>query len=1411
MKKTFIGIDVGSAAVGLAELEYEGRIVRTGYCLHQGSVRETLARVLSACDPEREYCVAVTTSTPSCVRSAQRVDNQVAIMAAARHLHDEARAILTVGAEKFSLILFDEQGNYRSSRTNTSCAAGTGSFLDQQAARLNLQGARELSAMALKNRGQVPRIASRCAVFAKTDLIHAQQEGYSLEEICDGLCRGLAKNIVDTLFSGADPAETIVFCGGVSKNRAVRKHISALVGRKIVVDDCSEVYGALGAAIRAREKADRHEAAFLRPGDIILPREDARTYAFGGLRLTQSAYPDFMGHERYDYRVRTRPVPDTVEVDVYEDLRAERPAGVYLGVDIGSTSTKAVLMDEQKAVLAGLYTRTAGRPVDAVCAVFEAIDDLARRYGFPIDVVGSGTTGSGRKLIGKIIGADMVIDEISAHAQAACELNPEVDTIIEIGGQDSKFTTLKDGRVTFSVMNAVCAAGTGSFLEEQAKRVDCPLHEYSGRTLNVSAPLSSDRCTVFMERDMNYCLSEGYSSDEILASALHSVCENYLTKVAVEGMIGRTILFQGATAKNMALVAAFERRLGKPITVSRFCHLTGAMGVALMLAEAGVEKTGFAGLGLYNSRIPVRTEVCTLCANSCKLTVADIDSRSFAYGFLCGRDYDTRRYVASNRSGFDLLKERRKAAGRAYPRENRHERNIAIGIPAALHLSDDLEFWQYFFDRLSISTVTSEGFRDAGKEGRHLAGSEFCAPLTALHGHAAYLMERCDYLFVPFYFEERAQDRSVRRQYCYYTQFAPSLISVLQKDDGPRILTPLIGYLYNRLHTKYQLYTMLKKITGNRVSFLEVSQAYDSALACRDTFRQALKDLCRHEMNHARGVQVMLLGRPYTALSPAMNKGIIDLFASRGIKVYFQDMIDAEKSGDPSVKELLDDLPWKYAADIVQTADAVAGMEGVYPVLVTSFRCSPDSFASQYFRNLMSSRGKPYLILQLDEHDSNVGYETRIEAAIRSFTNHFSQARHKAPDILPSISPVKSFSNKTMLIPDWDHFSCSLLAASLQGEGLDARLLEHTGAGLQRSLRHNAGECIPINIMTQEFMDHIVKHDLDPAGCMLWIGRGDIPCNLKVIPHHIKNILNKSGPAMAKAQVYSGDISFLDISLKAGMNAYFAFMFGGLLRKAGCRLRPYEMIEGSVDEVIEDGLKLFSDAFSGAASREDVLKAVVDRLKALPLRQEDRPRVAIFGDLYVRDNDAINQGLVRFVEACGGEVITTPYSRYAKMVARPYFRKWFNEGKYFRSFSSRAVLSGLTTLERRYYRYFQQVLQEPDHEFNDPVEEIVAPYHVLPEHSGETMDNILKTYYIRKHHPDVSLFIHANPAFCCPAMVTESMAGRIEQVTGVPVVNVTYDGTFGDKNSAVVPYLVFPRKRAEQGSLKNILGMTAGF
>ncbi|MDR3238232.1 MAG: acyl-CoA dehydratase activase, partial [Spirochaetia bacterium] len=882
MEKNTLGIDIGSISTAMVELSPKGDIVYSSYFFHKGRVKETLAEALAETSIKDIRGIALTSSVPDIFAAGERYDSTVCIIAAAKKLHPEAGSVLIIGGEKFGLVSFDNEGSYRNYRSNSSCAAGTGSFLDQQSQRLSLNTIQEFCATAESNTGDIPRIASRCAVFAKTDLIHAQQEGYSLAEICDGLCAGLAKNVADTLFTSETPAAPMIMAGGVSRNSAVVRHLSQMTGVPIGIDELSHLYGAYGAAL-LHNSAEKPMLSLFSADELFAAEKKEKHYHYEPLELRLSGYPDFSSFKSYAYRPEVSGITD-VETDIYIPL--EKDYQVYLGIDIGSTSTKAALLDEDGSVLAGFYTRTSGRPLEAVQSIFEAIDDITRKENCVFDFRGVGTTGSGRKFIGKIIGADVMLDEITAHARAAYELDPEVDTIIEIGGQDAKFTTMKNGSVTFSIMNNVCAAGTGSFIEEQAVKLGCPLKEYSKRAEGIASPLASDRCTVFMERDLNYYLSEDYSTEEVLASVLHSVRENYLTKVAIEKNIGSKIFFQGATAKNRALVAAFEQRLGKPIMVSKFCHLTGALGAALHLIDEKITETSFRGIGLYKDKIPVNSEVCSLCNNNCKIKTAQIAGDTVAFGFLCGRDYETKKFVDENKSGFDLLKERKRLQVLS---KKTKDFSFTIGIPAALHLTEELYLWKYFFNELGIKTITSEAYKNGIREGKKITGAEFCAPITEIHGHTAYLLEKADYLFLPAAFEH-GHDKKIKRNYCYYTQYITSLIKSMNNIDKSKILTPVVHSLSGVNRMKKEIYRSLKKITG-KISFNQVSAAYEKAAAANRVYQQRLLALYQ-DRKTADGINVILLGRPYTILSAAMNKGIPDIFGKEGIPVFFQDMID---------------------------------------------------------------------------------------------------------------------------------------------------------------------------------------------------------------------------------------------------------------------------------------------------------------------------------------------------------------------------------------------------------------------------------------------------------------------------------------------------------------------------------------
>ncbi|NDY71649.1 CoA activase [Desulfobacter hydrogenophilus] len=1387
-----LGIDVGSVSVHLAIVDMSGNLLHKASEYHHGDVRACLAKMLAHKALSSVTHVAKTASTPADINATISVDEQVAVIRSARHVHKNFSAILHVGGEKFFLSLFDNNGNYRGQRQNSGCAAGTGAFLDQQAGRIDLQGSEKISSMALENCGQRPDIATRCAVFAKTDLIHAQQQGYNLKQICDGLCYGLARNIANTLFKQDIPEKEIIFCGGVAKNNAVKKHLESIIGKPLVKGQHALVYGAMGAALCLTDKImNSHEPArsFNDISNFFLEKTKTKKGLNLPLDLTLSDYPDFSSVTTLNF--------ESVEIEIFKPIDNESAVKGFLGLDVGSTSTKSIIIDQDGESVAGFYTQTASRPVEAVQRIFKACDHLMAEKKVVFRIQGCGTTGSGRRISGKIIGADLEPDEITAHATAAVNLHPDVDTIIEIGGQDAKFTLVKNGQVTSSVMNAVCAAGTGSFIEEQAMRLNCPLSEYSHRAQGIAAPVSSDRCTVFMERDINYFFAEGYGKNEILASVLHSVRDNYLTKVANIAQIGDRVVFQGATARNKALVAAFEQKLNKPIHVSRYCHLTGALGIALMArqmkAQGELPESCFKGFNLWQEHIPVRQEVCRLCTNHCKITIAEVKGETLAYGFLCGRDYQTKKRVSSS-GRYDLLGLRKEVRHKTLPGPpvvKGNGKQITIGLPNALHMVQDLDFWQLFFKELGLQVVTSRKCTEPVKQGKQIAGAEFCAPVLALHGHVQFLEDKCDYIFLPFYFEDKTSEKGFRRHHCYYTQFAPAILSRLAKPG--KILSPMVRYLYTSFYTKKQLYDTFKKIGAN-LSFFDISSAWDRALSVQKDMESALTGLWASQGSADRA-NVLLLGRPYTVLSSTMNNNIPDIFATMGIKTFFNDMIDIEGIDYSPIEPLLKQIHWKHAAQNLKAAFVAATTPNLYPVYISSFRCAPDAFAVDYFKEIMASANKPYLVLELDEHDSSVGYETRIEAAVRAFENHRRKDQPPQTTDASLFTPKfdKSIDQKTVIFPNWDAITGHLIVNIIKNEGYNAILMEENQDTLKKALLTNTGQCLPLNAVAAGFIHTVEKKGLSPENTVLWLNQSDIACNIKMYPYHIQKILTRHGNGFEKARVYLGELSLFDLGIKASTNTYFAYMFGGLFRSIGCRIRPYEINKGQTNAALCTAGSIMGTAFLTGGSKEKALKEIMPMFEQIPVKKETRPKVGIFGDLYVRDNRIMNQNLIQFIEDNGGEVVTTPYYQYVQIIANAYFKKWFKEGKYLSLISNKALLAAVKTIEKKYYPFFAPFFNETELKVNTSYEHILETYGMLPEHTGESMDNLLKIHYIVNEHPNLALLVAVNPAFCCPGLITEAMASQIEKKVGVPIINITYDLSGGNKNKAVVPFLKYLR------------------
>jgi predicted nucleotide-binding protein (sugar kinase/HSP70/actin superfamily) len=587
-----------------------------------------------------------------------------------------------------------------------------------------------------------------------------------------------------------------------------------------------------------------------------------------------------------------------------------------------------------------------------------------------------------------------------------------------------------------------------------------------------------------------------------------------------------------------------------------------------------------------------------------------------------------------------------------------------------------------------------------------------------------------------------------------------------------KILTPVIRSIYTGVYVRKQLYDMLKNIGCRDLTFRAVSNAFDRAHDHWNAVNGDLRDAMRKDAAGVDDIQVVFLGRPYSVLSRSMNNGIPEIFSKMGIRTYFQDMLDYTRDDVKEIEELLQIVHWKYAAQILESAHVVAQKRGLYPVFITSFKCTPDAYVIEFFKQILDRLGKPYLILQLDEHDSSVGYETRIEAAVRSFKNHFT-ATEKHTEQRPekyhagiSVFQKDVLNGKTFLFPNWDDICCRLIVGMLRREGYDAYAVAETADSIQRSMRFNTAQCVPLNTIAQNYIDYVERHNLDPKKTVVWSPESKVSCNLGMFPLYTKKIFETYGNGMEHVSVYSGNVTFTDISARGAINAYCAFMFGGMLRKMGCHTRPYEQKPGMTDSVIAEARELLYLAFVNDTPKPDVLEKVIGMFESIPVKREERPKVAIFGDLYVRDNNVMNQNLIKIIEANGGEVVTTPYNELVRVIVDLYIRKWFKQGNYFEAAFSLLLKQVIPILDKRYGHFFDRILGESSFKVHRSSEEIMAKFNIKLHHTGESMENILKIFHLIDQYPHLSLFVQTNPSYCCPSLITEAMGDRLMRSPG---------------------------------------------
>ncbi|HYR03111.1 MAG TPA: acyl-CoA dehydratase activase [Syntrophobacteria bacterium] len=984
-----VGIDIGSVSINCIVLNDErGIVYEFPYRRHFGRVEPQLAELLSRLyerfPPGEIRAVAMTGNHGKIL--AQRLGipyeyDSVTQVLGVLHLVPEAASIITMGGQDAALYRLSRnngQWYLKSFVMNGPCAAGTGSFIDQQAERLASSLYEEkvtfseehisriltdFIALGKKSTSPAP-VACRCTVFTKSDMIHLQNKGEPLPNIIFGLHQGNAANYVSTIVASQSLEEPVVFTGGVASNELQVEAFRRYYPRLLVPPHHTSI-GALGVALFAHTLGGRHRLD-------LAALETAETGDFpraAALALRRTTFTDHVA------------IP-----------RCGRPFGsrlpVYLGVDVGSTTTKTVLMDEERNIIHKQYVQTQGKPIEVAQRLLAGLHE---EFGGSLAVLGVATTGSGRHVVGDFVKADVIIDEITAHARAAVHWDPDVDTVFEIGGQDSKYIWIERGNPLDFDMNKVCAAGTGSFLHELANKLRINIvREFQEIALAARNPVNlAERCTVFMESDLVAFAQNGARLEDLIAGLCYAIVSNYLNRVVGKRRIGKRIMFLGGPSLNKGIVAAFENVLQQEILIPAHREVLGAHGAALLVMErrlAGdLGASSFPGLpSLMGGPITCREKICQAdgdCHNECKLKIYDFGGRKSVWGGECGR-YEVRQDLKAREENwlarYDLVLRQYlegKVSDLTEIKSGMVSDRPTVAIPRTLHFLNHAVLWSHFWTQLGYSVVLSPNTnQQVAMAGIESMTSETCYPIKVFHGHVKTLLGKARYLFLPTIVNLPTPGSEESGLCCPLVQGSRYMVSAALDIPRSMLLAPTV---YLKASTP-DIVSDLTRSLGSPLglSRRRIDRAFREGWELQLAFQHALRLEGQRFLGSLEPGElwVAVSGRPYNLYDERLNLRLGHNLAKIGVKAVPQDFLDTDAI------DLSDfpDMYWGLGARILRTAKFVQASPGCYGLHLTNFGCGADSFIEHFYRHVMGD--KPYLILELDEHSAVAGAITRLEA-----------------------------------------------------------------------------------------------------------------------------------------------------------------------------------------------------------------------------------------------------------------------------------------------------------------------------------------------------------------------------------------------------------------------------------------------
>ena len=1245
----FLGIDLGSITVKAVLTDAQGEVLFQKYQRHGSASRQTLADILTELNtlyPGLAVQGAVTGSAALNLATILGLPFIQEVIASSRiiaKVAPQTDVAIELGGEDAKILYF---GRSIDLRMNEACAGGTGAFIDQMATLLHTDtlGLNELASRAKT----IHPIASRCGVFAKTDMVSLLNEGVSREDLAISVLQAVVEQTISGLACGQPIRGNVAFLGGPLHflPELVKRFVATLklTPEQTLTFPEGQFMVARGAALSAQA-----EGGEPLPVTTLLERLEASR---DKMEITQALPPLFRDEADYA-QFRARHAKDAILQAPLETATGD----LFLGVDLGSTTVKSVLIDEKGTVLDQSYNRNDGDPLKALIPY---LINLLERIPKTAHLRGIGTTGYGANLAKAALNAQISEVETVAHLKAACFMEPDCTYVIDIGGQDMKCLAVQDGAVADVRLNEACSSGCGAFLQTFATSLGMSMPAFVQAALFAKHPVDlGSRCTVFMNSKVKQAQKEGASVPDIAAGLCYSVVRNALYKVLrlrSPEDLGAHVLVQGGSFLNDALLRIMETMLEREVVRPSLSGHMGAYGIALMCLKHRdtLAPCTLTAQNLRNLSFKSKAVLCRHCGNHCHLTINTFSNgQRLVSGNRCERGGEIRDKSKPVMPSIYTWKEKRLFDYTPLA-ENQAPRG-RLGIPRVLNMYERYPFWFTLFTtlgyRVELSPVSSKAIYSLGISS--MPSQTVCFPAKLAHGHVNYLIEqKVPHIFYPCIPRERMEGKEAFD--CY------SCPVVCGYPEVVRLNTEELLQGKSKLHTPYlnpeDMSSMARTLAEEfDIPKREVKKAIKKAMEAQAAYRKDLRDEASRilaEVEAKDGIGIVLCGRPYH-VDPLVHHGIPNLITSLGAAVLSEDSMAAlfEDADEETPLRVVDQ--WTFPSRLYRAARVVAAMEHLELVQLTSFGCGIDAVTSDQVAEILHRAGKMHTLLKIDEGPSLGAARIRIRSLLASIEERRKerrQARKQEADsylLNPPVFTKDMRATHTIIAPQMSPVHFAFAESVFRGAGYKFHVLPTvSNEDIETGLRYvNNDACYPAQVVIGQLINALQSGAVDPKHSALLLSQTCGPCRATNYPGLLKRALKEAGfdnvPALtlrSKTGSYQPGFTFTRDLFN---NTFRAILYGDMVQRLSQHTYTYEINKGDTDTLIKKWVDAITRDFAAGKSRdlEADMQAMTREFASIPMHKDKRPRVGIVGEILLCYHPDANRHIADLTRQEGGEPV----------------------------------------------------------------------------------------------------------------------------------------------------------------------------